>query len=42
MVFADDEHSRVPRDAKAKIDGENSPGARLYPAIVVITTKPVE
>jgi hypothetical protein len=31
----------VPTDARAHVIAENSPGARLYPAIVVSTTKPM-
>ena len=42
MVLAEQEHSMVPSDASAKVVAENSPGARLYPAIVVSTTKPVK
>ena len=42
IVLAEHEHSMVPADAKASVVAENSPGARLYPAIVVRTTKPIK
>ena len=41
IVFAEQEHNIVPTDVRAHVMAENSPGARLYPAMVVRTTKPV-